>query len=245
MCVVHEFLLPSVVMLENKNRFYVYQYLRESGLPYYVGKGSNKRAWRKGKNEFKPPNDLSRIDIIIEGVTEETAFRIEKQLIQWWGRKDLGTGILSNRTDGGEGSANFSEATRQKLRDNGYKHTISEVGRKRISEAQKSRTNRVPRGALSPEEVSKLRERSVGNTFRKGATHTEEAREKIRKARAKQVHPSSGKVRTEEYKEKMRESMIKQTTFPCSYCSVVAAAGNIKRWHNDNCKNKPNMDKVA
>ncbi len=86
--------------------FYVYQYLREDGTPYYIGKGSGSRAYKKwGKKDIKPPKDSSRIVIVQNGLTESQAFDLEIQLIAEHGRKDLGTGILHNKTHGGEGSS--------------------------------------------------------------------------------------------------------------------------------------------
>jgi len=41
--------------------FYVYAYLRENLTPYYIGKGSGKRAWTKGTGEIKPPKDRSKM----------------------------------------------------------------------------------------------------------------------------------------------------------------------------------------
>jgi hypothetical protein len=55
--------------------FYVYKYLREDGTPYYVGKGSGIRAYKKwSKKEIKPPADTNRIIIVEQDLTEDYAF---------------------------------------------------------------------------------------------------------------------------------------------------------------------------
>ena len=99
--------IMSKTIYTNPARFYVYAFLREDGTPYYIGKGQGNRAW--GKRQFRPADD-SRISILTETLTETEAFSEEIRHIQFYGRKDLGTGILRNLTDGGEGAS-------------GYKHT--------------------------------------------------------------------------------------------------------------------------
>jgi len=88
------------------NNYYTYAYLREDGIPYYIGKGKGKRAYKKTKRDsIKPPKDISRIIKLKQNLTEEEAFKHEKYMIAILGRKDIGTGILRNRTDGGEGNS--------------------------------------------------------------------------------------------------------------------------------------------
>ncbi len=90
--------------------FYTYLWLRYDGTPYYVGKGKDVRAFRRGC----PP--LDRV-IIQEHPSEEDAFVVEKFLISYYGRIDLNTGCLRNRTDGGEGYTGKSPEARQRLSD--------------------------------------------------------------------------------------------------------------------------------
>ena len=92
--------------------FYVYAWFRENNTPYYIGKGYKKRAWHSTKNH-RPPKDKSKIVIIEANLSEIGSFALERRLIKWYGRKDLSTGILKNRTEGGDGVSGlkFSEQT--------------------------------------------------------------------------------------------------------------------------------------
>jgi NUMOD3 motif len=97
---------------------YTYLYLREDGSPYYAGKGQGRRAYVCHKGH-KPPEDRSRISLQY-WLDEATAYAYEVYLIDFWGRKDLGTGILINHTDGGDKPPSHkgrkqSEAHKQKI----------------------------------------------------------------------------------------------------------------------------------
>ena len=83
------------------NAFYTYMWLREDGTPYYIGKGSGKRAFYSSAHFVHCPPDKTRI-VIQPRSSEAEALEAEKFLIAQYGRLDLGTGCLRNRTDGGE-----------------------------------------------------------------------------------------------------------------------------------------------
>ena len=108
--------------------YYTYAYLREDGTPYYIGRGRGAR-YRHANHRCKvPPED--RIMFFRTNLTDEEAGIHEIYLIALFGRKDIGTGVLRNLTDGGEGISGYkhTEKTKDKMREShrgsmGYKHT--------------------------------------------------------------------------------------------------------------------------
>jgi hypothetical protein len=76
------------------NIFYVYQYLREDGTPYYIGKGSYDRINEYHGKRIKLPAKEYR-QLVKTNMQEKEAFDFEISLIKQYGRKIDG-GILEN-----------------------------------------------------------------------------------------------------------------------------------------------------
>jgi hypothetical protein len=98
------------------NNTVVYQWLRKNGTPYYIGIGNPRRPYYDRRTCGAPP-PRDRIVILYENLSWEEACKIEIELIAHYGRKDIGTGILRNMTDGGEGA---NGSCKPKYRENWY-----------------------------------------------------------------------------------------------------------------------------
>ena len=163
--------------------YYTYAYLREDRTPYYIGKGKEDRIYSKQKN-IKPPKDKSRIIFLKKNLTEEEAFKHEIYMIDVFGRKDLGTGILHNMTNGGEGGSGrvLSEETRRKLSDANrgknhpnYGKTTSLETKAKMSASKKN---------MSDETRAKYSAANAGENHPfYGKTHSPETRAKYSAAR--------------------------------------------------------------
>lgn len=90
---------------------YVYRHIRiDKNEPFYIGIGSDNsynRAYQKSKTKRSAfwHNIATKgyeVEILMDNLTWEQACEKEKEFISIYGRKDLGTGILVNLTNGGE-----------------------------------------------------------------------------------------------------------------------------------------------
>ena len=156
--------------------YYTYAYLREDKTPYYIGKGKDERIYSSNRT-INSPKDKSRIIYLKQNLTEEEAFRHEIYMISIFGRKDLGTGILYNMTNGGEGVSGLirSKETRKKISDgiSGKNHPMyGKMGELHHgygiprSEETKQKISNTLTGRTIPKEICKRRNQTrYGNMY--------------------------------------------------------------------------------
>ena len=77
---------------------------------------------------------------------------------------------------------------------------------------------------------------------RKGDKNTPESKQLMSEVRkewmANNKHPMLGVKRTEEMRLNNSLGAKNQMKYKCQHCDVVTIPGNLKKWHNDNCKKK-------
>ena len=214
---------PREVSMTSNTIYYVYAYVREDGSPYYIGKGKDRRAYQPHKRRNGAdmlPIDISHIIVLHQNLSESRAFELEKSLILEYGRKDLGTGILRNMTEGGEGNRKFgfshSEEAKQKMSEAKIGKTHSESHKKAQSESQLRRWENYD----SSERDKKISESLTGRVIGCNKKKSESAKKRTTQA-------WTGK---------------KRPTKTCPHCQKIGADYLMTRWHFDNCKNLNHRD---
>jgi len=182
---------------------YVYCYLRskdsstaKAGSPYYIGVASSADRPLHKNHNAPVPTDRSLIRIMRQGLDWDRAAQWERLYIQRYGRKDNGTGILLNLTDGGEGAfgavRTAEQRERYRLASQGRTHTLET--RQKLSDARLGQL-------LTPEAKQKISESLKGRTqsaewaekraaAHRGAKRSEQTRQRIQEKAIGRKSPS-------------------------------------------------------
>lgn len=148
---------------------YVYRHIRNDlNIPFYIGIGSDsnyKRSKDKANRNLYWNNIVSkhgyRIDIMIDDISFDEAKQKEVEFIELYGRKDTNSGILCNKTDGGDGCFGLVHTDESKL-----KMSIPNRGKK-ISEDHKKIISEFHTGKLVSKETRLKMSESIKEAFKK------------------------------------------------------------------------------
>lgn len=205
--------------------------------PFYIGKGREYRIHAhlqesRLKHESHTPKarkikklkllkyDLKRFVIKLNKFDNEMdCLNNEIYLISLIGRKDLNNGPLVNLTDGGDGSLNVSDETKNKLRNYRLNKTYEEIyGENKAKELK--------------EQIS-IRQKGKDGC-RSGYKHSEETKKKLSIASSKQLKGKDnnryGIPLSDEIKEKMSKSRIGKNGIDASnvkYFKIISPTNEV------------------
>lgn len=216
--------------MSTNNIYYVYEWVHTDGTPYYVGKGKKHRAFDK-KRSWYPGDD--RVNLIKENLSEQEAWDLEIELIAKYGRKDLGTGILYNKTNGGEGSSGLkhSEFNKQRISkimkdisaDPKWRDNLSKKVRVTMNSEEfiKTHAERIKQGHAKSDKMAD-RGKNISNT-----KQSKEWKETVwKKAHQKKMHSQNDP-------EKIKDRRTRNTRI-CPVCSQLIYGKNNMKQHLTN-----------
>jgi hypothetical protein len=171
--------------------YYVYLYRDPDGVPMYVGKGFGTRSHdhlkksRRGKTAFHDALSLleaedksATIEIVQDGLTDEQAFALERELIKSIGRRCVGTGTLYNHAKGGNGGAGpRSLDVRQKISKKmagipKAESTLAKMRNRTLAEGHVMKLKAVLSGAGNGQAKVWLLRNPAGEELRVSSLHT-------------------------------------------------------------------------
>lgn len=159
-----------------KNNKVVYGWYAK-GIPFYIGIGTAKRPYKMTSRNRHCLNKRAKaergycfeIRILHCNLSKKQACEIENSLISLYGRLDLGTGILTNMTDGGEGTKDY---------------TPNNKGCP-MGDKQKAKISKTLKGNIPWNKGEKMRDSTKEKlkNINTGKTHSQETKIKMSKAR--------------------------------------------------------------
>ncbi len=230
--------------------YYVYTYSDpDTNQPFYVGKGTEYRSvihlqeaqrainkpGRKSRKINKiikilKQNKLPLIDKVVTDITNDEACKIEIELILKFGRLDIGTGILYNLTDGGDGCCNRIMCEQEKQRI-----AVRMTGNQNynnLSDEIKVRNNEAARARMK-----------TNNPM-----NDPEKRAKVAASKKGQLNPNDGKPGTfsmkthsDESKKRISDARKCLPKTQCEHCGRRLDPSNFKAHHGDKCKLKDTL----
>ena len=205
--------------LEQIARFYTYIYRDPSrnNEPFYVGKGTKRRAWSHLTRTDKHPFTYRLVKMKREGVSpdieiipaldEAHAYFMEECCIEVFGRKDLNKGPLLNLNDGGRGGQSGVKYTPEVLARRGKSISAALTGVRRGPQSRETVELRT-QTLRSPEVAAKLGH-SKGKSF-----------------------PERGK--------QISAGWAKRTKKVCAHCGGAFYGSPYSRFHGENCRERAN-----
>lgn len=185
--------------------YYIYSYIDPiTNLPFYIGKGSGDRLnrhlrtaksdyWHLDSNKHKINKIRKILSLGLEPVirieesqlSENESFEMEKFYILKYGRSDIGTGILTNLSDGGEGQSGWDPPEEYRIN---MSKSVSGSKNGMFGKKQKEETK------------DKIRKKAKGRKFK------DEVKEKMSFNRTGEKNSFFGKKHSGESRKKMSES---------------------------------------
>lgn len=226
---------------ENKGKFYCYTLSKPDGTPFYVGAGRDKRIFAhekqaRGKTRSRKLSTIRKItteggsiNYAIVGFYDNwsDAIEEEKSQIAKHGRKDLGTGTLTNLTEGGDGANGFSKeildllsaqkkgkplsekhvdalkaAWHTPAREAGIKNCAEKLTGRKASEATREKL-RISHIGIKPSKEALIK-RSIALT---GKRHSAETKAKMSKDRTGKPVPEAAHIARDAWMKYNRQTM--------------------------------------
>lgn len=174
---------------------YVYSHHKpDDGSVFYIGKGSGNRAYTYGNRNKYWKNTVAKhggfeVHILASKLTANEALNFERIVITKLRENEKVK--LSNLTDGGDGSYNPSDETREKMRLAKIGRKLSSEHKNKISEANKKRQyklgyklkltdeSRIHRKNLTKNQIWTEERKKKISEAKFGYTHTDETKQKI------------------------------------------------------------------